>query len=327
MVDVKKNALVWDGVSKGFYEAYYIQCNDPISGMAWWFRYSILIPKKGHGHPYAALWAVQFDPAGGLGPVAMKHVAPINHFRYEKDRFILYIDNGFMTNSHATGAIKHGDKSLKWDIQWTPIDAVFMHYPECLYSSPVPKSKVTSPHWATMGGGFIRWNEGEFFLRDTLIHVGHVWGSLHSQKWAWVHCHGFKENPTAVFEGLWVPLGGSLGLSKCWFNIDGSISSFWNVGRIWQEEKYLATNQWQLKLKNSKFGIGGTINVDPSQVAGVTYHSPDGSRRFCYNSKVSNIDLDVSDKNKRESYKLHAPGTAAFELCLPDELEKFPILV
>lgn len=326
-MDFKKNSSIWDGKQEGFYESYYVQCNDPVSGMAWWFRYSIMIPKKGCGQPYAALWAIQFDSSGARGPIAMKHVAPINHFRSEKDRFIIYIDDAFITNSHSTGSIKHGDKSLKWDIQWTPTDAVFVHYPKYLYGSSFPKSKVVSPHWATMGGGFIRWNESEFFLSDALIHVGHVWGRGHTGSWAWAHCHGFEENPSAVFEGLWVPISGSFGLSKCWFNIDGELSSFWKLGSVWNENNFLQNNSWPIMMKNSRFQIDGAIDIDPAQIAGVTFHSPDGSRRFCYNSKISNIKFSVVDKKKGDNYTLHAPGTAAFEISKSEELQNFSILV
>lgn len=327
MVMLNKNSVVWDGKQEGFYEAYYIQCNDPLSGMAWWFRYSIVVPKKGRGKPHAALWAVQYDKSGARGPVAMKHVYPINHFRYEKDRFILYIEDGFLTNSHATGNIKHGDRALQWDIQWVPSDDVFIHYPEIMYSMPFPKSKVVSPHWATTGGGFIRWNDGEFFLSDALIHVGHVWGTSHSNNWAWAHTHGFQEDDTAVFEGLWAPICGSFGMSMCWFKAEDKIERFTSFGNLWQPKEMLKTNEWPIKFNGSKFKAEGKITIEPVNIAGVAYHDPNGSHRFCYNSKVAGIRMNVIDKEKGDAYTLTAPNTASFEICLKKELENFSTLV
>lgn len=326
-INLKKNGILWDEKTSGFYEAFYIQCNDPVSGMAWWFRYSITIPQKGRGHPYAALWAVQFDQSGTLGPIAMKHICPITHYRFEKDRFILYIEDGFLTNSHATGRIKHGDRSLAWDIQWTPVDSVFVHYPDLLYKTPFPKSKVVSPHWATTGGGFIRWNQGEFFLSDALIHVGHVWGTSHSDKWCWIHTHGFEEDPTAVFEGLFVPIAGAFGMSMCWFQQGGSFSRFTNFGFNWQLKRFLNDHRWDIKLSDSKFNLAGSVDVDPTHVAGLTYHDPDGSRRFCYNSKIADLRLQVKDKVNNDSYLLTAPKTVAYEIVLPKELSQFEMLV
>lgn len=326
MIDLKKNSVMWDG-KEGFYEAFYVQCNDPISGMAWWFRYSIMIPQKGRGFPYAALWAIQFDQSGARGPIAMKHIYPITHYRFEKDRFILYIENGFLTNSHAMGKIKHGGRSLEWDIQWTPEDEVFVHYPNFLYKSSFPKTKVVSPHWATKGGGFVRWNDGEFFLSDALIHVGHVWGNSHTKRWAWVHTHGFEENPSAVFEGLWVPICGPLGMYMCWFRLDEKISRFTGLGSCWQQADLLKNNKWNFKLNDSKFKLDGSIVLDNAHIAGITYHDPTGGRRYCYNSKVASVKMNVLDKAHDDKFVLTAPSTAAFEICLPHELEQFSVLL
>lgn len=326
-LDLKKNSVIWDGKRQGFYEAYYVQVNDPVSGMAWWFRYSILVPKKGKGTPYAALWAVQYDQSGARGPIAMKHIYPISHFRCEKDRFILYIEDGFLTGSHATGKIKHGDRSLSWDIQWVPIDNNFIHYPEFWYKMPIPRTKLVSPNRATTGGGFIRWNEGEFYLKDALIHVGHVWGASHSKRWVWVRSHGFEENPTVVFEGLWIPIVGSFGVSMCWLNLDGELTRMTNFGNSWQLKNMQSSNAWGLNASNPKFGIDGEVVIDPSRIAGITYHDPDGSRRFCYNSKVATIRMNAFNKGSGDISSLTAPGTAAFEICLPSELDKFQILV
>ena len=192
---------------------------------------------------------------------------------------------------------------------------------------PFPKSKVVSPHWATTGAGFIRWNDNEFFLKDALIHVGHVWGTSHSKKWVWVHSHGFEENPTAVFEGLWAPICGSLGMSMCWFQLDGKLTRFTNFGSNWKIKKLLNNNIWDVKLSDKMFGLNGTIQIDPSQVAGITYHDPDGSRRCCYNSKISTIRMNVNDKQNGDKLTLTAPGTAAFEVCFSKELKQFSMLV
>lgn len=326
-IDLKKDSVVWDGKKNGFFEAYYIQCNDPVRGMGWWFRYSILIPKKGCGQPYAALWAVQYDQSGAVGPVAMKQIAPISHFRIQKDRFILYIEEAFLTNSHAMGTIKHGDRALHWDIQWTPSEENFLHFPPSFYNLPFPRSKVCSPNWASRGGGFIRWNDNEFYLKDALIHVGHVWGTSHSKRWAWCHSHGFDESQKVVFEGLWSPMVGSLGLSKCWLKIARDVVEFKNLSMNWQLDDFLKWYKWKFSGKSERFDIDGEIIVDPSHVAGIIYHDPDGSRRFCYNSKIATIQMDVFRKDSNDRFQLNAPLSSSFEICLPHELKQFPILV
>lgn len=325
--DIHKNSVHWDGESRGFFEAFYVQVNDPVSGMGWWFRYSMLNPREGCGRPYSALMAVQYDPSGVPVPIAMKGIYDISHFRSEKERFILYVEEAFLTNSHATGKIRHGSCSLEWDIQWVPIGSNFTHYPELWYKLPFPRSKVVSPHWATTGGGFIRWNDSEFFLKDALIHVGHVWGRAHSRKWAWVHSHGFEENPTIVFEGICAPLIGRFGLSIGFLNIDGKLTRFQKAGFVWELESFLEKGEWPIRMENSDYRVGGAINVDPYQVAGITYHDPDGGRRFCYNTKIATIRMEIIDKKTGEKTALTAPRTAGFEVSLSDELKKYPILL
>lgn len=325
MMDLKKNQVIWDGKKEGFYEAYFVQVNDPVSGMAWWFRYSILVPKKGRGLPYAATWAVQYDMSGARGPIAMKHICPLSHYKVEKDRFILYIEDGFLTNSHSTGKIKHGDRSLQWDVQWVPISENFIHFPESWYSSPFPRSKLVSPHWATTGNGFIRWNDGEFYLKDALIHVGHVWGTSHSKRWVWTRSHGFEEDPRMVFEAIFVPLFGPFGLAKCWLNVDGKIERFTKAGCDWHLKSFQNEHLWPFEFSGNGHHVSGKVTVDPSQVAGITYHDPDGSRRYCYNSKVATINLTL--KKDGESTHLTAQNTAAFEVCLPKQLDQFKVLI
>lgn len=325
--DLRQNTVIWDGKRKGFFEAFYVQCNDPLRGMGWWFRYSILIPEKGRGQPYAALSAVQYDQSGASGPIAMKHIMPISHYRIQKDRFIVYLSDAFITNSHATGMIKHGDKTLRWDIQWMPSDSVFLHYPEFVYKMPFPRSKVASPNWSSRGGGFVRWNDNEYYLNDVLIHVGHVWGNSHTKRWAWTHSHGFDESQKVVFEGLWTPICGSFGVAVCWLKIAREIVKFTNVGNLWQLDSFLKDGTWKFSGKSPRFDIDGLISTDPAHIAGVTYHDPDGSRRYCYNTKIASAKMSVFRKTNNDKFELNAPLATGFEICVPKELKEFQILV
>lgn len=60
----RPNRLQWDG-APGLYEVYYLTLTDPVTGVGFWIRYSVLAPLAEADHATAALWFSGHGPAAG----------------------------------------------------------------------------------------------------------------------------------------------------------------------------------------------------------------------------------------------------------------------
>ena len=54
------------------------------------------------------------------------------------------------------------------------------------------------------------------------------------------------------------------------------------------------------------------MDADRAQLAGVTYHDPDGALAYCYNGETATMRLELMDRRGRQT-EFVAPGRAHFE--------------
>jgi len=92
----KDNQLKWDGSRRGHYEVYYFKLNDPRQALAFWFRYTILIPLAGVGDPVGELWGIYFNSNDPSRNRAWKRTFPIGEVTSSIDPFELVWATGFM---------------------------------------------------------------------------------------------------------------------------------------------------------------------------------------------------------------------------------------
>lgn len=70
---------------------------------------------------------------------------------------------------------------------------------------------------------------------------------------------------------------------------------------------------WHFSDSKSGYRFEGTLFARPELFAGVTYEDTDGSPLYCHNSKLCDLNLDITDPGgTRRRYASHA--TTAYEV-------------
>lgn len=317
----KDNIVVWDGNKKGHYEVYYLKLNHKKSSTAYWIRYTLLSPLAGCGNPIAELWGIFFDSKNPSRNLAFKKTYPADKSKFIKDKFLFQINDAVLTNNSAKGFLEKNGDFLQWDLNWQPNSETFYHAPySFMYKGKIPKTKVLSPNVDIYFNGEITVNGEKLICENEPGQQTHIWGTKHAEKWTWCHCNDFKEDESAIFEGLTFQI-------KLGPVVVPPLSLFYLV---YQNKKYFFNslingirNKGNFKDDTFTFtAIGkeiileGKVFASVENFVGVEYTDPDGEHLYCNNTKVANCEIIIFKKNgsgKKEIGKLTSNNTTALE--------------
>jgi hypothetical protein len=318
----KDNIIVWDGKKRGHYEVYYLKFNDTEKQIAFWIRYTFLIPKSEKFEPVAEVWAIYFDKKNPSNNSAWKETYQFHYTEIEKEKFRITIAGSTLTNDRAVGSIGQGRNSIYWDISFQPQEKTFKHFPkEWIYKFPLPKTKLLAPNLSIKISGrtMVKGITSEF--KNLPGHQAHIWGTKHAQKWAWANCNYFNESQNSIFEALTaqIKIGPILSpkLTLVYCNIEGENFLFNNFSQLIRNESKYNLEKWNVKSENEKYKLEAEITNGVQDMVGVMYVDPDGKKRFCNNTKVADMKLTIFEKiNQKwiEKKKLTSNGTTAFEV-------------
>jgi hypothetical protein len=312
------NKLRWNGSQKPFQEIYYLKLVDPHRQWSFWVRYTLLIPAKGDD-AQASLWGIFHRR--GQKPIALKKTISIAEIDvFHRDRFIQIKEN-FLSVDGCAGAIAQDGHEIIWNLEFEDPNRSICIYPyPFLYSLPFPKTKFLEPRVSTYVSGSFR-VDGEFVkLNHALAHQAHHWGTQYSVRWAWGNCGEFLEDPTALFEGF-------SGQIKVASKTSPLLNLFYF---IWEDEIYQANTlrhwfsnkstydllSWNFEARCKDLKFVGRISRPLDLIAGVEYTGPLEEKRYCHNSNMADLTLDIYRKNKKDFVHvktLTAPGACAFE--------------
>jgi hypothetical protein len=314
------NALRWDG-APGHYEVYYLTLTDPVTGVGVWIRYTISAPIT--GAPEAAVWFLAMDPrADGRGTFAVKRSLPISSLQTESDPFVLRIDEATLTDRGMSGELKEAS----WDLRWEPGRA-YEHVHPALRAAKLAKTVLVLSHADLAIDGTISFAGRRVGLAGARGGQAHLWGSKHASSWAWVHCNDFRTlagepTPDTFVDGVsvFVPrLGRELGPSTpVVARIAGEDLRSVAPWRVLANRSTFGLTGWRFEAVAGARKLVGEVDADRDQLAGVTYHDPDGELAYCYNSETASMRLHIYERARRVGGWLHrmtlvAPGRTHFE--------------
>jgi hypothetical protein len=100
--------------------------------------------------------------------------------------------------------------------------------------------------------------------------------------------------------------------------IDGQDFSSTSPLRVLSNESTFALTGWRFEAVDGTRKLIGEVDADRDQLAGVTYHDPDGELAYCYNGETASMRLHVYEKARRVGGWAHretlvAEGRAHFE--------------
>jgi hypothetical protein len=318
------NRLKWDR-HPGHYEVYYLTLTDPATGIGVWIRYTMLAPLPRTGEaPSAALWLLTMDPRPGRrATFGRKATYSIEQLRAQHDPFELRIDNAVLSD----GAMCGGFEDVAWDLRWRAHGEGYEHVHPVLRRLGLAKTVLALPHADLSIEGIISYAGERLELSGARGAQAHLWGSKHASRWAWVHCNDLRTvdgEPAddAFVDGVsvFVPrFGRELGPNTPVVGrIGGGDFCATSPLRVLTNDSTFALTGWRFEAVQGKRKLMGEVDADRDQLAGVTYHDPDGELAYCYNSETATLRLHVYERAGPigrwvQRQMLVAPARAHFE--------------
>ncbi len=136
----------------------------------------------------------------------------------------------------------------------------------------------------------------------------HLWGSKHARSWAWVHCNDFttpdgEPVADAFIDGVSVvvPRFGrdASPSTPVVGRIDGEDFSSTSPLRVVTNPSTFALTGWRFEAVDGTRKLIGEVDAEREQLAGVTYHDPDGELAYCYNSETASMRVHVYERARQ----------------------------
>lgn len=317
------NALRWNR-RPGHYEVYYLTLTDPATGVGAWSRYTMLAPRSPGQAPSCSLWFLTMDPrAESTGLSARKTDFSIDQLEARSDPFELKIAGAVLTDTAMRGAIE----DVAWDLRWTPADGAYAPVNPLLHRLGLAGTAFVVPHADLSIDGELTIGGDALELAGARGGQAHVWGSKHARSWAWLHCNDLQTLdgepvPGAYVEGVsaTVPrFGREIGPNTPFVGrIDGHEFRSTSPLRLLSNQSTYALSGWRFEVVGGARKLIGEVSARRDQLAGVTYHDPDGELAYCYNSETATVHVDVYERARQVGGWAHrqtlvAPGRAHFE--------------
>jgi hypothetical protein len=322
---VADNRRIWDGARRGHYEVWYLTGNHLASQTGFWIRYTIEAPL--HGEPYAQLWFALSDHADPSRNLALNRRFPIAQHAATAEPFSVRIGGDSpttaprLTHASAVGVISGAGHSVAWDLRWLPAAQTYRQLPSLVYKTGFGDTKVLTPNLDVPVRGTITVDDRVFELDGDPFGQTHVWGKKHAHSWAWGHCNAFEGKRGAALEALTVRLKrGPLTLpplTVLGLELDGETLRWGELRHTPFTRGRYSTGHYEFSATSPTARLVGELSCRPEDLTLATYHDPDGEPSYCANTTVGDLRLTVYRRGLlkwREAARLHAPGTAAFEV-------------
>ena len=297
------NQLRWNG-KPGHYEVYYLTLTDPATGVGAWIRYTMVAPLAGTGaEATCSLWFLTMDPRSGAQPtVARKKSFPVAQLQAENDPFRLSLPGATLSD----GAMAGGFEDVAWELSWTPALRPYQPVNPVLGSIGVAKTVLVLPHADVVIDGSLKVGSEDIPLAGVRGGQAHLWGSKHASTWAWARCSDLSGPDGAPALGAFFD-GVSAVINRFGRSIGPNTPL---VGRFGGQD-FESTSPFRIIRNRSRFGVDGwhfeavagarklvgEVSADREQLAGVTYHDPDGEEAYCYNSETASVRLELQHRD------------------------------
>jgi len=330
-----ENRMRWDRRRTGFMEVWYATLNHRPSGSGAWFRYTLTAPDHSVGAPYCELWGFFFDPDGKRSFAAKKRF-PIDHLgapNGRDDGALVRIGDAWLSETHLEGELASEQGSLRWSLDFEPADRCFQHLPEQLRTRVEDRvSTVCSPNLSVPFTGTVEVGGEVFDFEAEPGCQSHRWGRRHSQTWSWGHCATFQEDPSAIFEGVAAranigPVPGPT-TTFLYLHQGGEDLVFNELRWALRARSRYEMPTWAFTAKNDRWKIAGAARARLADLVQVEYADPDGSPRFCANSEIADLAIEVYERSGstwRHHNSLTALGTGHVEFGRPQAFSELPV--
>lgn len=318
----RDNEPRWSGRG-GHVESWFVRANDRFNRRALWCKLTILAPL--HGEPVAEAWAIAFDGDRSLG---LRSTVPLREAEL-RDPAALRVGGCHMAFGPAgstKGAIATERGQLHWDIGWTPDVGepgapLSMLPTRLLLSTGFPRSKLLTPCPAATMSGSMSWDGKRCTVDGWRGMQGHNWGREHAAQYAWGQCL-FDDAPggPAMVEAVTARLRIAGRLTP---PISGLVvrqgAREWRFDTLldlWRQQAEVGERDWLLRMRGAASAVELRLDGSAAPFACLGYGNPDGSLRYCWNTKLAAASLRLERKQGRPLVCTSAHG-GALELLRP----------
>lgn len=320
------NAMQWTR-APGFYEVWYLTLTDRRTGTGLWIRYTLLAPNGGGGEATCALWFLAMKP--GKAPIGRKATFPIAELGVRDEPFELRIADAVLSDRNARGAFE----DVAWDLDWEPPPRAHEHVHPLLRRAHIAKTVLTLPHGDVALSGRVTLPGAELELDATKGGQAHLWGTKHASSWAWLHCNDLETVEREPYRGfvdgvsVLVPrFGREIGPSTPMVGeLGGTAFASTSPVRVVGNASRFGLTSWTFEARDGARRLVGEVDAPREELAGVTYHDPDGEHAYCYNAETASLRLQVWDGDQC-TQRLVAPGRAHFEYAQREPVPGIPLL-
>ena len=327
-----ENRMRWDRRARDFMEVWYATATHRKLGSGLWLRYTVTAPSSPHAEPYCQLWAFYFDPEGKT-TFAGRNQYPADRLgsaNGRDDGALVRIGDAWLSENHLEGAVTAGDRRLSWSIDFEPADRCYQHLPVSVRDRIERRlSTVCSPNLAVPFTGSVDLDGERIPLDGEPGSQSHRWGRAHSHAWSWAHCSEWEESADAVFEGLVArPARRAPASTLLYLRYRGEDLAFNGLVSSFRSKSRFDFPTWAFSAQSKRFKVVGAARTRLARTIQVRYDDPDGGKRYCANSEIADLGLEVYERGAsgwRHSGSLTAMGTAHLEFGRPEPFAELPV--
>ncbi|HEU4481235.1 MAG TPA: hypothetical protein VFS18_05070 [Actinomycetota bacterium] len=329
-----ENQMRWDRRATRFMEVWYATLNHRDSGAGIWLRYTLTAPDRRYGDPYCEVWGFAFDP-DGKRTFAGKDRFPITALSSEgrDEGAIVRIGDSWLSENHLEGRVERDGGSLAWSLDFEPATRCFQHLPARLRPRLEKRvSVLCSPNLSVPFSGTVTVGDETLRFDGDRGCQSHRWGRAHASTWTWGHCDRFDDEEDAIFEGVaakasFGPLPGPT-LAFIYLRLAGEELVFNDLRWALRARTSYEMPTWAFMASNDKWRVVGASRAHPDRLVQVTYADPDSSLRYCANSEIADLALEVYERTKngwRHRRSLTSTRTSHLEFGRKEPFEELPL--
>jgi hypothetical protein len=302
--------------ARGHYESFFQRANHPQRPLAFWIRYTLLVPAGNPDLAVGEVWATFFD--GERGAItAVKERHRLSECELVTGRLGLRIGTASLEEGSLRGTASRGAHRIGWALDYEASDPPLLLLPARLYEGGFPKAKSLVGAPRARFAGAIEVDGRSIDVNGWLGSHNHNWGERHTERYAWGQVVGFDNAPDAFLEcaSARVRVGPILAptMSVLVLRLDGeeyALNSLWTAVRASARIEAL---DFQLNTSARGVRIRAHLHAPPSAFVGLDYEDPSGAHKLCLNSKLAQCKLVVERPGERTRV-LQSAHRAAFEL-------------
>jgi hypothetical protein len=315
------------GDLRGHYESYFVRANHGTRPLAFWIRYTVLVPRGRPDDALGELWAIYFDGERGR-TVAVKERRPFKDCGFSGERLDARIGDARLAEGALDGSAHSGGRRIAWQLGFRDAGPPLLLLSERLYEGGFPKAKSLVPAPLARFDGWLDVDGERVAIDGWRGSQNHNWGERHTDRYAWGQVAGFDAAEDAFLEcasarlrlgPLWTPW-----ITPLVLRIDGEEYRCNALTTALRAHAGVSALSWRFATRSGVIRIHGSIAADPAAFVGLRYEDPTGRTKVCLNSKLARCELTV-ERAGRPPRVLRTATRAAFELLTDGETHGVPL--